>query len=605
MIISMYLLEQIKAKKFYYNNLFYDYIFNYEKLSDSFFYNYKKPEDYFKHAEYITSNYKSSQREKLAIALLDYNTKLGCSRKTIENINYLKNDAFTVIAGQQPGFLTGPLFIIFKAISVIKLSKILSDMLCKKVIPLFWNASDDSNISQINNVFIFKQNTVNHFEIDFTEQKRFSDIALNIEFIKNKIEDFLLELPKTDFTDTIKLFFENLISELSIKLCNKININIKNEQGNISPNIFFSKILLKLFSSEGLVIVDPSIELIKELALETVFFDLENSENIKKKITKQSQKLSIKGYHNQIKISEKTLNFFITENGFRNKIYIYDKYDKKNDYNYENNYDNDSSNSYDKFKLNNKINNCISNKTNDKIGKIFIYKDSYFSKDQLVDLIQKNVRAVSLNVLLRAVLQDKIFPNLCTICGPGEVSYFAQFKDVYDLFKMKCSIVYPRFSATFIEKSVEKSIKRLNINLEDLDLSYDNLKKQLFKENVGSDVENVLQNFEIEVLSKVESLRKYLTNNDIYVGSSFNRINENFKKEIKKLKNKIMNEHLLKNELLKKDLDKIYLNVFPLNNTQEKIINIFYFINKYGFDLIENLLKLVNFDNNYHKFIYL
>lgn len=58
-----------------------------------------------------------------------------------------------VVGGQQAGLLTGPLYSVNKAISVILLSKEQSEKLGIDVVPIFWIAGEDHDILEINHTY--------------------------------------------------------------------------------------------------------------------------------------------------------------------------------------------------------------------------------------------------------------------------------------------------------------------------------------------------------------------------------------------------------------------------------------------------------------------
>ncbi len=92
---------------------------------------------------------KDFPRHELVEVLTKYNQELGASKETIENIYRLtEKETVVVITGQQAGILTGPLYTIYKALTVIQQSK----QLTKKgipTVPLFWIASEDHDFIEI------------------------------------------------------------------------------------------------------------------------------------------------------------------------------------------------------------------------------------------------------------------------------------------------------------------------------------------------------------------------------------------------------------------------------------------------------------------------
>lgn len=79
-------------------------------------------------------------------------------------------------------------------------------------------------------------------------------------------------------------------------------------------------------------------------------------------------------------------------------------------------------------------------------------KRKKFLFDELIDLIEKEPARFSPNVLLRPVVQDYLLPTAFYIGGPSEISYFAQVMPLYNLYQIEPPIIFPRASATLIEK---------------------------------------------------------------------------------------------------------------------------------------------------------
>ena len=159
---------------FYRNNLYRDYVFEFDKLRKFFSYDYRLPEQYKARADFLKKTYDKDIKNNLCDELYDYNNSFGCGKKTLENIDILKKeDSFTLVAGQQPGIFSGPLYTIYKAISLVSVSKMLSEKLNIKIVPVFWNASDDNDIDEIKSINIPSGSleTVSYTHLFFTMNK--------------------------------------------------------------------------------------------------------------------------------------------------------------------------------------------------------------------------------------------------------------------------------------------------------------------------------------------------------------------------------------------------------------------------------------------------
>jgi Uncharacterized protein conserved in bacteria len=579
---------QIEYQKFYYNSLFYDYIFSYEKLKKYFQYDFHDPDAFKKRAEDISGIYNNGFRPKISDRLAHINKRFGCSEITIKNCESLKDrETLVVIGGQQPGLLTGPVFIIYKIFSIIKLARHLSGFLNLKVVPVFWNASDDSNFSQVNNTFLLDRE-LKKVDLSLTDisqipddknQKRFSDILIPEGLALKKINEFMGFLPETDFKDSLRDFFSGCLKRLSKSHFESSNrehggqaaavcrpdhsaVNDTCPTNSISPNDFFSALITGLFSKYGLVLIDPSDTELKKLSLPVLEGDICNHGSIEKLVNKSGERLVKDGYHSQLTADKDFLNFFIVKDGVRKRI------------------------------------KCGR-------GSSYIFNKTALSEEDLRSLIVSDFSKISLNVISRPLFQDMMLPVLATVCGPGEVSYFSQLKEVYDISGLKQPIIYPRFSATIVENKIKKAVEKTGMGFELLKHERKDISGIIAKNNPGIDIDNILKSLENDILDKTVKVRDFMDKSGIEYGSYFGRLENNLKKEIKILSKKISSEAENKNFSLTLGIDKIFLNLFPSGKLQERVINVFYYINKYDFKFLEDLYDIIDVKNWTHKLVIL
>ncbi len=594
-------------KKFYYNSLFYDYIFCYEKLKQYFCYDFHEPDCFKKRAEDISGAYNNSFRLKVSDILININKRFGCSESTIKNCESLKDpDTMVVIGGQQPGFLTGPAFIIYKIFSIIKLAGYLSGFLNLKVIPVFWNASDDSNFSQVSDTFLLDRelkkvdlnlNAGGKISGD-SNWKRFSDILIPEELALQKINELLGFLPDTDFKSGVQDFFGDCLggrlpkvdfdgskpghagSEASACLPDYATENNPGRKKGIRLNDLFSAIITGLFSKYGLVLIDPSDAELKKLSLPVLESDIRNHAGIEKLVNKSGARLVKEGYHSQLVADKDFLNFFIVKDGVRKRIRCGKGTGDKN--------------SDGKGLVGKDL--CSKDSS-------YIFDKTAYSEEGLKSLICSDFSNISLNVISRPLFQDTVLPVLATVCGPGEVSYFSQLKEVYDLVGLKQPVIYPRFSATIVENKIKKAIEKTGMGLELLNHERKDAFGITLKKNTGIDIADILRSLEGDIIAKIAAAKGLMDKSGADYAIYFRRVEDNLKKELKILNKKISSESENKNFLLASNIDKIYLNLFPSGKLQERVINIFYYINKYDFKLLEDLYDIIDVKNLLHKLI--
>jgi len=549
---------KLKNKIFYYNNLYHDYIFDFEKVRSFFTYDYRKVESYKARMEYLQRTYDRKLKESFSEDIFRYNQSIGCGKKTLDNIEiFRQKKSFAVVTGQQPAIFGGPLFTIYKTISLISLARFLSNKFDINVIPIFWNASDDNDIDEIKSINIISGDA-ERVSIDIPEylsRLSYSKIILPVDEYENLIRKMLDSLTQTEYKKDIEIFFYEILEK----------VIGENRSSGYSVSKFFSVILTKLFSKYGLVILDPELISLKKLSRKIIDFDIAKQKEIHGMIDFNSKELLSLGYHNQLNLIRDNLDFFLNSKSAREKIKI-----------------NDDGTFYIQG---------IDNKKN------------YISENELKDILFKNISDVALNVITRPLLQDWILPNIATISGPGEISYFAQIKDIYTFFGIEMPIIVPRLSATVVEDKIKKPIEKIKLDYENLELFPDKQTKSILKNMIGFDINTFLLDLEEELFSILNKKKEILHIHELDNDGSFNRIYNNLKKEIDILGKRILSEYRKKNSLVVDSINKIYNNILPNGNLQERFANIFDYVNRYGFGLIDSLCK-----NNFvfdfmHRFI--
>ncbi len=81
-----------------------------------------------------------------------YNGQVDYSKVVLDNISLLKSpNTFTITTGHQLNIFAGPLYFIYKIVTVIKLSRQLKEAFPdKNFVPVYWMASEDHDFAEIN-----------------------------------------------------------------------------------------------------------------------------------------------------------------------------------------------------------------------------------------------------------------------------------------------------------------------------------------------------------------------------------------------------------------------------------------------------------------------
>lgn len=287
--------ETLDRKEMYANEMLLDYLANSKKMK-----NFLSAE-----VKQIHKTPYEGDRGVIQEILLKYNKEINAEDKVIKNIELITDkDTYFVITGQQPGFLLGPLYTIFKTISAINYAERFSSK-TRKLIPLFWNASEDHDVQEVNNIKILTEsNDIENVEITDSSMmgKSLERLALNKELLREQIEVLKNKFPSTDFSPYI---FDEVIDK---------ELRKSKYWGE-----FFSRLMSRLMGKWGVILLEPKIlrnelqELFEEIIVDPIKFN-----DIFLETTHQLEEL---GYQPKMHKKRTVAGlFYIDKEGYRKNI---------------------------------------------------------------------------------------------------------------------------------------------------------------------------------------------------------------------------------------------------------------------------------------------
>ena len=230
-------------------------------------------------------NFSKVNRELLSKELEFQYKSLVTSSIVNDNIKSIMSDnTFTVTTGHQLNIFTGPMYVIYKIVSVIKLSRMLSEKYPKyNFVPIYWMASEDHDFDEIKSFY----SSGKTYSWDIESKGPVGN--LNTEALKNIFDEDI----------SIPDFFREAYSSSS----------------SLSEAV--RKYMNHLFGEYGLITIDPNSKNLKKSISDIIVDDVVN--NTIEKVEKSSEKTS--------DVYVRKINFFFQGSDFRERI------DKTNKYN--------------------------------------------------------------------------------------------------------------------------------------------------------------------------------------------------------------------------------------------------------------------------------
>ena len=508
------------------------------------FFDYPLTEDGFGRRLYDLRD-KKFFRQDLVAHLLEYNTNLRAGEHTLRNIEALADEnTYVVVGGQQAGLLTGPLYTVHKIISILQLAKEKEATLGVRVVPVFWIAGEDHDIDEINHVFVTKNKKIKKtiFHDRHPKKASASESDLSIEDCRKWIEEIFKTYPETNFTKDVLQFVEDAL------------------QNSRTYVDFFAHLIMKLFVDSGLILVDSHHPALRKLEVSFLKQILSRYKEVQMSLQKQQQLVKEQGYKPIIETKS-------------NAVHIFMQIDEER---------------------------VLLEEENGKfVGKDGIYSFSY---EELIAEMEKSPERFSNNVVTRPLMQEYIFPTLAFIGGPGEIAYWSELQQVFHVFGFQMPPVVPRLTISYMERDIITDLHDLQLQESD---PFVNDIDMLREEWLSNQIEEPIDNQFIEATEKMMDVHTSLQ-------QFVKKIDPGLQQFAEKNERKIKEQIELLERMLKRNVEKkheVELNKFrrlqyalrPLGAPQERVWNICYYLNQFGLDFVERVMKQsYSWNGNHH-----
>lgn len=297
----------------------------------------------------------------------------------------------------------------------------------------------------------------------------------------------------------------------------------------------------ELFAQYGLLIIDANNATLKQ-SMHTVFTNELTHNTAFKLSTTTIAGLEQQGYKN-IQVTPREINLFMMHHNKRERI--------------------------------------VKTKTNYTVG----------ASTYTLEELQNNISQLSPNVLLRPLYQESILPNIAYVGGGGELAYWLELKSIFDYYNVPFPHLLLRHSVLIIEESTLEKLSSKQLSVSDLFESADTITKKYIKLNTEKEFSITAYQQQLEQLyttinTKLSTIDKSLAP----------VANAELKKSIDglyalngKVNKALKQQHANGIAQVIKQKEKY----FPDDGLQERYENIFQYINKYGFEFVNELKNVL------------
>ncbi|MGB8960090.1 MAG: bacillithiol biosynthesis cysteine-adding enzyme BshC [Candidatus Aminicenantales bacterium] len=485
-------------------------------------------------------------REELAAILSEQNQRYGCGPPTLGSIEAIgRDEACAVVTGQQVGLFSGPLYTIYKALTAIKLAERLSRNGPGKTVPVFWLASDDHDLAEIDHIVLLDKDN------------RLEEVRCGMPPGEPKIPASALIVPP-EISGCLRRL-EDLTpgSEFKADIIAALGDAYRPGRGWVEA---FARWMTRLFRSRGLIFIDASEPRLKALGEEVFSREIAEGSASTPPALAASRRLRDAGYESQVHLHEGILNIFYAERERRSI-----RWD----------------------------------------GQAFEITEprETFSKDALLALAKEKPFLFSPNVLLRSVYQDSLLPTVAYVGGPGEIAYFAQLKGVYERFGLPMPVIYPRKSLTVVERKIGRVLAKYHLDIPDLWGGADGIIRSLGEGGVPQPLSRAVGLAASHVEQDFEPIIRDAGAFEPTLKASAELSRGKMVQQLRFLEKKIVQAAKKQNDIAVGQIRKAGDHLYPHGHLQERVLNIVPFLLKYGPAFVDKLDETIDLDVYDHQIL--
>ncbi len=510
-----------------FSKLLLDYISGNNSLRN--FYSYAPEIGAFKQAIEDKSK-ESINRVLLTKVLKDQYAQIIDKELQTANINLLLDkNTFTICTGHQLCLFTGPLYFIYKIITVINLTEVLKKNYPDfDFVPVYWMASEDHDFEEIKSINLFGKK----LSWDNPEAKgAVGSLKTNsLDILINELKQVLGESENAD--KLMQLFSDAYLKHNDLAAATRYLVH-------------------QLFAGYGLLILDGNDKRLKEEFSEIIKDDILNNTNHKlvSRTISELEKIGAKA-----QVNPREINSFYMVDNLRERI--------------------------------EHLNSSLEKGGKGDVFKVVNTKIE-FTKDKLLADLKNHPERFSPNVVLRPLYQQKILPNLAYAGGPGEIAYWLEYKAMFDHHKINFPILIPRNFALLMDEKPNGQVQKLGFKIADIFKDTEVLIKEYVNKNAGSALS--LQKEGEKISNVFADISVKAVSVDITLKGSVEAELQKTLNSLKNIESKLMRSEKQKQETGINQIKKIKDKFFPEGSLQERYDTFAPYYLTYGSQFIADL----------------
>lgn len=525
------------------------------KLYLEFLNHFSKVQGFYVHAPKIAAvtalgrkvDFPRERRSAVVAVLRAQNTALGAGAAVFENLDRLEKGAVAIVSGQQVGLFSGPAYAFYKALSAVQLASEVSRSGINAV-PVFWMATEDHDVDEVRHVSWFQEGRLKRFELAAPDEQDAGRPVGKI-LLGAQIEEQVHEAA------------ELLVKQGSVLLARFLKESYNHSETYGSA---FGKLFARLFSQQGLILLDPLDPELHRIATPVYRKAIEDRDALNEKLLKRGKELEDAGFSAQVKVTAKSTLLFFMGAAREN-------------------------------------NGEVSAGARKAIGTSgqgkFQAGETQWSNAELLKAIENRPEVFSPSALLRAVVQDYLLPTVAYIGGAAEIAYFAQSEVVYQHVLGRMPVILPRPDFTVVDIKAAKILRGYKLKVEDIWTGSQELRRKMERAAVPKKLTRDFDRNHAQVIKMLDQLQGHFKKLDPTLGGAVETARKKIEYQIDKLRRKTGRAQDAKANLLESYENFLEQLLYPHKVLQSRELCLLPFLARWGPSALTELQKLCGSKN--------
>lgn len=489
-------------------------------------------------------HYSPALRSEVVRILARQNEAFGAGDVTRQNLRRLSRaGTLAVVTGQQVGFLSGPAFTLYKALTAVRLADWLTERGIESV-PVFWLATEDHDLEEVSSTKVLNDG--------------YNAVPLSDHGVRPAPQ---CSVGYARFSEAVAQALARLESALPPGEPREQLLNDLREayRPGVNWGQAFANFIARVFGRRGVILVDALDPELHQLAAPGYVKAISAAPDLSARLMERSQVLIDTGFHAQVHVGPESTLIFGARKG-----------------------------------------NRVPLRSTDSGRGFRLEGGERISPEELKRWAQARPEEITPNALFRPVVQDLLLPTVAYVAGPAELAYHAQSAVLYPAFERPQPVIFPRASFTLVDPRSERLLNKYHLAVDDVWQGEAHLRRRIAAVGFSEGWEERLAASEREIAKALERLRGDIQSIDPTLLHALERAHKRTEYQFERLKGKITSAAFRQSEVLRRHEQMLAEFLTPDGHPQERGLGGVYFLGRAGYDLLDRLLDLISVESPGH-----